>query len=142
MKRSITIIVVLFVLAGGGYYAYRSWAASRQPAPEFKTATITRGELLATISATGTIEPEEVIDVGAQVAGQILFFGKDSKGKSIDYGSQVEEGTILAQIDDSVYQADVAQNQAAVAQAQAQIEQAHASISRAEADLKQLQAKA
>jgi len=38
----------------------------------FRTAAVERGNLIVTISATGTVEPEEVIDVGAQVAGQIL----------------------------------------------------------------------
>ena len=38
------------------------------------------------INATGTVEPEEVVDVGAQVAGRIVEFGKDTQtGKTIDY---------------------------------------------------------
>jgi len=82
----------------------------------------------------GTVEPEELIDVGAQVAGQINSFGKDKNGKTIDYGSVVEEGTILAQIDDSLYAADVAM-------AKAQLQQAMAGVQRAEADLGQLKAK-
>ena len=41
-----------------------------------------RGNLIATISATGTVEPEEVIDVGAQVAGRIVEFGKDKNGRN------------------------------------------------------------
>jgi len=41
----------------------------------------------ASISASGTIEPEEVVDVGAQVAGLIKSFGTDVQGKTIDYGS-------------------------------------------------------
>ena len=55
----------------------------------FRTVPVKRGDLLATISATGTVEPEEVIDVGAQVAGRILAFGQDKSGKSVDYGSVV-----------------------------------------------------
>ena len=38
--------------------------------------------LVSTINATGTIEPMEVIDVGAQVAGLIRSFGKDKTGKN------------------------------------------------------------
>jgi HlyD family secretion protein len=95
---------------------------------------VRRGDLVATISATGTVEPEEVINVGAQVAGQILAFGKDPKGKTIDYGSEVEEGTVLARIDDSLYQADVDQANAA-------LDQANAQVARAKADLSQMQAK-
>src|SRR5712672_172412 len=68
----------------------------------FNTVPVKHGDLVATISATGTIEPVEVVDVGAQVAGLIRSFGQDKAGKSIDYGSVVEAGTVLAQIDDSV----------------------------------------
>src|SRR5262249_42666935 len=83
-----------------------------------------------TISATGTVEPEEVVDVGAQVAGKIKSFGADPQapGKVIDYGTNVEEGTILAQIDDALYAADVASSTS-------QLEQAKANVLRARPDL-------
>ena len=142
MRKLIVTIVVLAVLGAGAYYGYRYWAARGTAVPEFRTTTITKGELLATIGATGTVEPEEVIDVGAQVAGLILSFGKDVQGKPIDYGSRIVEGTVLAQIDDSLYQIDIAQARAAVAQAQAQVVQGEAGITLAEANLKQSQAKA
>ena len=100
----------------------------------FRTAPVTRGDLMASISATGTIQPEEVVDVGAQVAGKIVSFGLDKHGKPVDYGSEVEAGTVLARIDDSLYAADVAQ-------AKAQVAQAKANAQRAEADLGQLKAK-
>jgi HlyD family secretion protein len=80
------------------------------------------------------VDPEEVVDVGAQVAGQILSFGKDANAKTVDYGSVVENGTVLAKIDDSLYSADAAQ-------AGAQVQSAKATLQRAEADLEQLKAK-
>ena len=89
---------------------------------------------MTTIGATGTVEPEEVIDVGAQVAGQILTFGKDAQGRTVDYGSVVEAGTVLARIDDSLYAADAAQ-------AEAQVRSAKAGLKRAVADLAQMKAK-
>ena len=46
----------------------------------FRTALVKRGDIAATISATGTLEPVEVVDIGAQVAGQISSFGKDVDG--------------------------------------------------------------
>ncbi|MBM4294066.1 MAG: efflux RND transporter periplasmic adaptor subunit [Deltaproteobacteria bacterium] len=100
----------------------------------FRTVPVNRGDLLATISATGTVEPEEVVDVGTQVAGRIVSFGKDKNGKTVDYGSSVEAGTVLAQIDDALYAADVSTARAALAQTKANVQ-------RAEADLGQLKAR-
>ena len=84
------------------------------PATGFRTAAIKRGDLLSTISATGTVEPEEVVDVGAQVMGLILEFGPDphDPAKLIDYGSVVEKGTVLAKIDPTPYEAAVEQAEA------------------------------
>src|ERR1051325_7239637 len=98
------------------------------------TVPVKHGDLVTTISATGTIEPIEVVDVGAQVAGLIKAFGTDKNGKPIDYGSVVEEGATLANIDASVYAADLAL-------ARAQVEQDKAGQSSAAASLEQLKAK-
>ncbi len=135
MKRLVIrsiFFVVLFGLIGGA----AAWLLQRndEQAITYRTSQVTQGDLLVSISATGTVEPEEVIDVGAQVAGQILSFGKDVSGKPVDYGSVVEEGTVLARIDDSLYLADAAQ-------AEAQVQSARASELRAEADLEQMKAK-
>ena len=111
IKRIVVALVVLG-LAGGAAAWYLWWEAA--PRVSYRTAPIARGDLVESISATGTVEPEEVIDVGAQVAGQILTFGKDADGKSVDYGSHVEEGTVLARIDDSLYQAQFAEANAQV----------------------------
>ena len=116
------------------------WPTGRSEKGEgFLTAPVKRGDVIATISATGTIEPEEVIDIGAQVAGQILAFGKDAQGKTIDYGSQVEAGMVLAQIDDSLYTADAATSAAQLLQAQAQLASANAKLEQFQA--KQVQAR-
>jgi len=93
-----------------------------------RMASVQRRDLVATISATGTVEPEEVVDVGAQVAGQISAFGKDKNGKSIDWGSVVEQGTVLAQIDDALYRADVEAAKAQLQQAQASVISSDANV--------------
>jgi HlyD family secretion protein len=128
---------VVFVLILAGLIAVAaSWSLKRgnTSSVSFRTVQVKRGDLVATISATGTVEPEEVVDVGAQVIGRIVAFGKDKSGKTIDYGSMVEKGTVLAQIDDSLYAAEVSQ-------VKAQMQQAKAGVLRAEADLGQMQAK-
>jgi HlyD family secretion protein len=131
LKKILVVAVVLgLVAAVAGWYLQRGNALTAA----FRTDRVTRGDLLVSIRATGTVQPEEVVDVGAQVAGQILSFGKDANGKTVDYGSPVEAETVLAKIDDSLYAAEEAQ-------AQAQVQSANAALQRAEADLEQLKAK-
>jgi len=134
MKFVIVLLVVIAVAAAAAL-AFLHWSHGQQPAV-YRTVTVTRGDIRAAISATGTVEPEEVVDVGAQVQGRIESRGRDphDSGKAIDYMSQVEEGTILAQIDASIYRAQVAQAKAAVAQAEANVVQQQALLDRADRD--------
>jgi HlyD family secretion protein len=131
IKTAIAALIVLGLIGATIAWYQKSANGSTDV---FRTAQVTQGDLMVTISATGTVEPEEVIDVGAQVAGQILSFGQDVNGKTVDYGSVVDEGTVLARIDDSLYSAEAAS-------AEAQVQSAKAGLQRAEADLDQLKAK-
>jgi HlyD family secretion protein len=132
------VFVVLLLLAAGGGGAAYYWRSATNSGPEFRTATVQRQDLVATVSATGTVEPVEVIDVGAQIAGRIVTFGADpGSNKPIDFGSQVEEGTILARIDETLYRADVEAQEAQVAQAKANLERTKAELTQTEAQFRQ-----
>src|SRR4051794_4439641 len=101
MKAMLWVLIIVVLvggLGGGGWWLYHRNTVRVDP---FRTVAAKRGDLLATIGATGTVEPEEVVDVGAQVAGQILAFGKDPADETrvVYYGTTVNEGTVLAQID-------------------------------------------
>jgi len=159
IKRTVIAAVVLCVAGtAAAWYLRRAGGTS----VSFKTAKVTRGNLVVTIDASGTLEPEEVVDVGAQVAGQIVAFGTDTDGNAVDYGSRVEQGTVLASIDEALAQAEVRQAEAQVnsaqagvqlaeakgkslkariSQAEAQLSSVRAGVRRAEADLEQLKAK-
>ncbi len=132
MLKWIVLVIVLVAIGAGVWY----WRAQSGTLYTYRTATVEKGNLVATISATGTVEPEEVIDVGAQVAGKINTFGKDPKDptKFIDYRTEVDEGTILAEIDRSVYQSQLEQ-------AQAQLVAAQVGVQKSKADLEQMRAK-
>ena len=136
MKRPVKRILIGVAILAAAAAAALTWVVLRGngQAVAYRTAAVQRGDLLVAISATGTVEPEEVIDVGAQIAGQILSFGKDTNGRTIDYGSTVDPGMVLARIDDLVYAADAAQ-------AEAQVRSGRAALQRARADLAALQAR-
>ena len=123
--RTIVGLLLIVALAGGAVYGYVALTANGA-GPGFRTDKVERKNLTATITATGTIEPEEVIDIGAQVTGQILKFGVDPNDstKPIDYCTVVKQGTVLAEIDPKVYQAQVAQRTAGLRAAQAALNQA------------------
>ena len=86
---------------------------SAEPSVPPRTDSVRKNDLVRSITATGTVEPEELVNVGAQVQGMITKFGPDSKGKAVDYGSIVKEGGVLAWIDDSLYAAELRSAQAA-----------------------------
>lgn len=132
LKKGIAL-VCLMVLSLAGWL----WFQGRNAAPTeiYRTARVTRQDIRMTIDATGTLEPEDVVDVGAQVAGQILAFGYDLDQSIVDYGSRVDAGTILARIDDTLYAADVAENKARIQVAAGFLDQARAEAAQAEAAL-------
>ena len=133
MKKIALILIFLLALGGAGFWFQQATATT---GPRYRTATVKRGEVRAIITATGTIEPEEVVDVGAQVAGKLKNLGIDphDPSKAIDYGTMVEEHTILAQIDDAIYKTQVDQARAGLLRARAEMQQIKAKLHQAEGD--------
>src|SRR5450631_2167429 len=135
MRRKIGItVIVVIVLAVAGCIGMWWLRSKGKKDSSFRTAQIKRGDLLASISATGTVEPTVVVNVGAQVSGAIRAFGRDKNGKTVDYGSVVDENTVLARIDDSLYIA-------ALETAKAQLQQATANKVSTDANVLQMKAK-
>lgn len=129
------IIIVLAAAAAGGYFWLKK-PVEQAGEISFRTEKIALDNVRRTISATGTVEPEELVNVGAQVNGKIMSFGKDSDGKTVDYGSKVTKGMILAQIDDVTYKAELQEKEAQLEQANASIISAEAAINEADANEK------
>ncbi len=106
MKRTAatTLAITLSLALAGCDITGTRAKAGRQV---FTTAEVARGSVVQTVAATGTIEPEELVDIGAQVSGKILEFGVGLDGRELDYCSQVTNGMLLARIDDVTYRADL-----------------------------------
>src|SRR5260370_15560691 len=130
-ERRIILVAIVILVVGLVTFWWQAHAGSKS---SFVTAAIKRGSVTSTIAAAGTIEPVEVVDVGAQVAGQISAFGTDKSGKPIDYRSVVAAGHVLAEIDHSLYAADLAV-------AKGQLERDKAGELSAQANLDQTKAK-
>ena len=133
MKKSfIAIGLASVAIVGGGAW----WLMqSKTDAPTYKTAKIERGNLQATVSASGAVNPVTQVSVGTQISGQI-------KELYVDFNSEVRAGQLIALIDPETYeyrmrqaQADVDAARAAVLTAQANVLAAAAQVSRARVDV-------
>jgi HlyD family secretion protein len=139
MRRVFSIAVLAAaVLAALGTVLWFSY--HRGKATVFRTAEVKRGDISAAISGTGTVEPEQVVDVGAQVTGIITAFGRDVHNNSVDYGSVVKAGGVVALIDDTLYVAAVNIDKALLQQARANVVNAKANVLQMKAKLWQADA--
>lgn len=147
MATKFVWLAIVGVAAAGVWWCWP--VAAERSGPIYRTETLRRRDVVATISASGTIEPEEIVDVGAQVAGRVIEFGiAPDTNAGIDYGSLVEPGTVLARIDDALYReevelarADLAQAQSQLVQTKAGVLEAQAAVKKAEGDLQHQQSR-
>lgn len=104
-----TFLVGLAVMAGGVIsYAQRH----ADPGPDYNTQPVERGDLVQTVTATGTLNPVLDVTVGSQVSGRICKL-------YVDYNSTVKSNQVIAEIDPSTYQAAYEQASADLANAKA-----------------------
>ncbi len=110
-------VVVVIVGCGGLIY----WTAFRAPATHYVTVPVTRGDVVTTISASGTVNPVITVQVGTYVSGTIVSL-------SCDYNTLVHKGQLCAKIDPAPYQIVVDEDQAELATAKAQLAKDQANL--------------
>src|SRR6185503_4452810 len=111
MKKLILFVIVL-AAAGGGFYYYKLKTGKVEPT--VMTQALSRGDVVETVGATGTLEAVETVDVGTQVSGVV-------RELHADFNSIVKKGQVIARLDPQLIET--------------QIEQQTANVLRAEADL-------
>jgi macrolide-specific efflux system membrane fusion protein len=121
MKKALVSLTAIAILAGGGYAAWQVWAAPSDRGSPQATAGVQRGDLEDTVSATGTLQPRDYVDVGTQVSGQV-------KKLHVEIGSSVKKGQLLAEIDPAVYLSRVDASQAQLRNLEAQLDQRQAQL--------------
>jgi HlyD family secretion protein len=105
-------------LGAGGYFLLGSDQNDRK----YRTEKVARGDIVSPITATGTVNAVTTVLVGTQVSGTI-------KDIYVDFNSQVKKGQLIAQIDPSIFEAQVAQARANVLSAKANVEKAEVALS-------------
>lgn len=114
MKKLIVFAVVA-LLAYGGWYAYGSYRAAPDK-PQYTTAEIRVGDVVSTVSATGTVEPLVKVLVGCQVSGTVTKW-------YADFNAAVTKDFVLAELDQDRFKRALDQRIASVAMARAAAEQ-------------------
>ena len=97
------------------------WVANRTPAPHYATTAATRGDVITTIVASGSVNPVVTVSVGTYVSGTIQTL-------SCDYNTRVHKGQLCAKIDPKPYQVAVDQAQAELDVAKAQLAKDRANV--------------
>jgi len=119
MKKKIIIgiTIVLIILAAGAFFFFNN----KENGPKFRTEKVGKGDIKATVTATGTMNAVVTVLVGTQVSGTI-------KTLYVDFNSPVKKGQILAQIDPATFQAQVEQARANLLLAKANVQKSEAAL--------------
>lgn len=122
--RTVLTLGIIAVIGAGSWLAYRN-LAPREEAPRYKSVAVDKGDVVATVSATGTLEPLVKVLVGSQVSGTVIKY-------YADFNDRVKEGEVLLELDQDRYQAQVEQRRADLAVAKARREEADARLKEAQ----------
>ncbi|MCC6359678.1 MAG: efflux RND transporter periplasmic adaptor subunit [Phycisphaerales bacterium] len=127
------LLAFMFVAAaiGGGSWGYFKYVAV-EPPPRYRTVEVTRGDVVSTVSATGTIEPHVKVIVGSQVSGTVVKW-------NYDFNDVVKQGDILLELDRDRFNATVSQRTAAVAVARAREAEQRAIVEKTKLDVQRIE---
>lgn len=138
-KTAQTLISIAIVLALVGAIGVRAYQHMHKKADAPRTVLAHRGDLMIDVSETGFIEPQNEVDIKSKVAGRLLAL-------YVKEGDFVHQGQLIAVVDRSLIDPQIASTRAELAQAQArlvqsiaayklQVAQSNAAISQAKASL-------
>lgn len=111
---------VALVLAGAGIWAWTAVNGTQQ-AVSYTTAEVARGDLTVTVTATGTVEPTNLVEISSELSGTL-------ESVRVDFNDPVEVGTVLAQLDTEKLEAQVAVSKASLDAAIARVAMARATL--------------
>jgi HlyD family secretion protein len=116
MKKALIWMAALVVVGAAAFFLLRDGKQDEQ----FRTEKVTKGKIVSTVTATGTVNAVTTVLVGTQVSGTI-------KNIYVDYNSSVKKGELIARIDPATFEAQVEQARANLVSAKANLEKSQAS---------------
>jgi HlyD family secretion protein len=122
-KKKIALAVGLLVIGGGAAAYFSKNKAPEVEPPRFRTAAADTGNITQTVTATGTINPVALINIGSQVSGTV------SELKA-DFNDHVTKGQVLLKLDPTIFNAQIRQADAQLASARASLKLAQATHQR------------
>jgi HlyD family secretion protein len=124
--KKLLVITLLFACAAGGVWWF--WFRNGAPPVHYRFAKVERGDLRVAVTATGTVQPFQLVQVGTQVTGTVQKL-------MADYNSTVKANEVVALIDPAPFQTKVDQDKANVVRSQADVGRVKASLVQAEKEL-------
>lgn len=119
----IAVVIIAFGIMG---------SVGKSKEIQYKTEQVRRGDLVVIVTATGTLQPTNKVDVGSELSGTI-------KKVAVDYNSKVKAGQALAVLDTAKLEATIAQSRAALESSKAKAQQAKATVTETLAKMEQYQ---
>ena len=120
-KSMFVVLTLALAITAVAVIGWRPQSSS--PTQRYRTETVDRGDIVQTVSANGTLNPVVLVNVGTQVSGTVQKI-------RVDFNDQVSAGQILAELDPSLFQAQVKQSEANLLNAQASLNLARIKFNR------------
>ena len=125
MKKKILWIIVALVVVAGAILGLTVFRNGKDGKPAYRTEAISRGDIEALVVTSGTLNPIETVDVGAQVSGKVVEL-------YADFNSVVTKGQVVAELDQEPLKMKIDQNEANYKSRVASLERSKVSLQTAE----------
>ena len=125
MKKKVLWIIAALVVVAGAILGLTVLKNGKNGGPKYRTEIIGRGDIEALVVTSGTLNPIETIDIGAQVSGKITKL-------YADYNTPVKQGDVVAELDQEQLKMKIQQNEASYQTRSAGLEQAKVTLQTSE----------
>lgn len=122
-KKKIALMIGVIAIGGAALAFYSKSRTPVVEAPRFRVAAVDTGNITQTVTATGTINPVALINIGSQVSGTVNLL-------KADFNDRVKKGQILLTLDPTIFNAQIHQSEAQLASARASLRLAQATHQR------------